>query len=230
VDSTKQTTIAENIQWFNENGHYIEAQAQLEHYQFIKLMVERELRGEKQVLDVGNGGFFNYDTSIAEHVTAVDLFLKNGPGPFPNTTFREGSLLSLPFPDNSFDCIILQNVFHHVTGQTVTENHQNLYQGMQELYRCTRTGGKAVIIESTVGYLFYGFETIAFQPLLAIKRGGHPVTFQFTARQLIVNAKRCGFQVEEFSYVPRGVYILQYGYKWPSFLTPASPIKLVLSR
>jgi SAM-dependent methyltransferase len=230
VDNTRQTTITENIEWFNDNDHYIETQAQLEHYQHIKRMVERELRDEKKVLDVGNGGFFNYDTTIAEHVTAVDLFLKDGPGPFPNTTFREGSLLALPFPEESFDCIVLQNVFHHVTGQTVAENHKNLYRGMQELYRCVRTHGKVVIIESTVGYLFYGFETMAFQPLLAIKRGGHPVTFQFTARQLVTNAKRCSFQVEEFSYVPRGMYILQYGYKWPSFLTPARPIKLILSR
>jgi SAM-dependent methyltransferase len=230
MTNIKQTTIAENIEWFDENDHYIEAQAQLEHYQYIKLMVERELLGEKNVLDVGNGGFFNYDTAIAEHVTAVDLFLKDGPGPFPNTTFRQGSLLDLPFPDQTFECIVLQNVFHHITGQTVAENHKNLHRSMQELYRCVRKNGKVVIVESTVGYLFYGFETIAFQPLLAIKRGGHPVTFQFTARQLNVNAKRCGFRIEEFSYVPRGMYILQYGYKWPSFLTPASPIKLVLSR
>src|SRR6266545_2697523 len=141
MDNTKQTTITENIEWFNENDHYIEAQAQLEHYQHVKRMVERELRGENQVLDVGNGGFFNYDTSIAEHVTAVDLFLKDGPGSFPNTTFQQGSLLDLPFSDQSFDCVVLQNVFHHITGQTVAENHKNLYRSMQELYRCVRTNG-----------------------------------------------------------------------------------------
>jgi SAM-dependent methyltransferase len=230
MDSRGQTTIAENIEWFRENEHYIETQARLEHYQHIKRMVERELRGEKQVLDIGNGGFFNYDTALVEHVTAADLFLKDGPGPSPNTTFRAGSLLDLPFPDKSFDCIVLQNVFHHVIGKTVAENHENLQRGMREIYRCLRADGKVVIIESTVGYLFYGFETLAFRPLLAIKRGGHPVTFQFTARQLTRGAQLCGFQIEEFSYVPRGLYILQYGYKWPSALTPARPIKLILRR
>jgi SAM-dependent methyltransferase len=230
MNALQQTTVATNIEWFNENDHYMENQAGLECYQHIKRIVQREVRGVKNLLDVGNGGFFNYDTGLAGHVTAVDLFLNDGPGPTSNSTFREGSFLDLPFPDESFDCVLEQNVLHHVTGRTVAENHTNLRRCLQEMHRCLEPGGKAVIIESTVGPVFYAFETLAFRPALFFKRSGHPVTFQFTPRQIIRSALDCGFEVEEFTYVPRGVFLLQMGYKWPSILTPARPIKLVLKR
>src|SRR5262249_28335126 len=154
-------------------------------------IVEREVRGAGDVLDVGNGGFFNYDTALAAHVTAVDLFLEDGPGPTPNSTFRKGSFLELPFPDARFDCVLQQNVFHHVTGRSVSQNWVNLRRCVGEMYRCLKPGGKAVVIESTVGPLFYAFELLAYRPALFLKRGGHPVTFQFTARQIIRCARGC---------------------------------------
>jgi SAM-dependent methyltransferase len=225
-----QTTVSSNIQWFNENDHYMETQSKLACYQYIQKIVEREIRGEGDVLDVGNGGFFNYDTTLARHVTAVDLFVQDGPGPRPNCTFRNGSFLDLPFTDTSFDCVVEQNVLHHVTGRTIAENHQNLNQCISEMHRCLRPGGKALIIESTVGPLFYCFEWLAYRPAAFVKRGGHPVTFQFTPTQIMRAAQKAGFDIEEFTYVPRGTFLLQMGYRWPSFLTPAKPIKLVLRR
>jgi SAM-dependent methyltransferase len=226
----KQATIDANIGWFADNDQYIESQSRLEHYQHIRRMVTHELRGVKRLLDVGNGGFFNYDTAIVEQGTAVDLFLKDGPGPAPNIAFRAGSLLDLPFPAESFDCILMQNVFHHVTGRTVAENHSNLDRGMHEIHRCLARGGKAVIVESTVGRAFYAFERLVYRTALAVKKGGHPVTFQYTPRQLIDSAVARGLELAEFSYVPRGGYILQFGYKWPSLLTPARPVKLVFRK
>src|SRR5439155_2335353 len=98
MDSLQQTTVSTNIDWFKDNDHYMQSQARLECYQNIQRVVEHELRDVGQLLDVGNGGFFNYDTTLVEHVTAVDLFLPDGPGPLPNSTLRAGLLLDLPFP------------------------------------------------------------------------------------------------------------------------------------
>ncbi len=229
-DRSAQATTAENIEWFADNDQYIESQSRLEHYQHVKRSVERELPGVRRLLDIGNGGFFNYDTNIVSEVTAVDLFLKDGPGPLPNSTFRQGSLLELPFPEGTFDCVLLQNVFHHVTGRSVAENHQNLDRGLHEIHRCLAPGGKAVIIESTVGRIFYQLERALFRPALAIKRGGHPVTFQFTPHQIVDAATATGLIVEELTFVPTGSFVLQMGYKWPSALTPVKPIKLVLRK
>lgn len=226
-----QTGVDTNIQWFEDNDAYIEAQSNLELYQYIELMVNRELEGQNQVLDIGNGGFFNYDTALATHVTAVDLFLKDGPGPTPNSTCKQGSILNLPFPDESFDCILLQNVLHHITGKTVKDNLRHLSRSMTELGRCVNVGGKVVIIESTVGEWFYPLEKLLYRPLLAVKKSGHPVTFQFTPREIIQEARSSGLEVLEYADVPsRGLTILQFGVKWPSMLTPARPVKLVFTR
>lgn len=224
----EQTEVGKNVEWFEDNEGYERKQQTLEYYRLIRLMVSRELKGQKRVLDVGNGGFFNYDTNLAEHVTAVDLFLKNGPGPGSNTTFRQGSILELPFQENSFDCIVLQNVLHHVTGKTVDDNFQHLARSMQELYRCTSPGGKVVMVESTVGRWFNVAERMLFPLLLAVKKWGHPVTFQFTAPQIIQEALKTKFVMVEWSDVPsRGLFFLQMGYKWPTCLSPARAVKLV---
>jgi SAM-dependent methyltransferase len=225
-----QSSIEANAHWFAGNDGYAAAQSRLAHYQHIARMVDHELRGVGRLLDVGNGGFFNYDLALPRHVTAVDLFVADGPGPAANTTFRQGSLLALPFPAESFDCVLAQSVFHHVTGKTASDNHQNLHRGMRELHRCLAAGGKAVVIESTVGRLFHAFERVVYRPLAAMKRGGHPVTFQFTAAHLIGAAGEAGFGLEEFSYVPRGWCVLQFGYRWPTLLTPARTVKLVFRR
>jgi SAM-dependent methyltransferase len=230
MPTTTQATVATNTAWFADNDHYAEAQTRLECYRNIQRCVEREVRGEDRVLDIGNGGFFNYDTELARHVTAVDLFLKDGPGPTPNSEFRSGSFLDLPFPDHSFDCALQQNVLHHVTGRTVRENFANMRRCLAEMFRVLRPGGKAVVVESTVGPLFNLFERLVYRPFLWVKRGGHPVTFQYTARQLLAAAGDAGFDLEEFTWIPRGRFLLQFGYVWPSALTPAKPVKLVFRR
>jgi len=230
VSGPIQSGVPANIAWFQENHHYAEAQARLECYQNIRRSVEHEIRGVEALLDVGNGGFFNYDTSLANHVTVVDLFLPDGPGPDPNTVYRRGSVLELPFAGESFDCVLAQNLLHHVTGRTARENHANLDAALGEMYRCLRAGGKAVLIESTVNAAFHGFECLVFRSARRITIGGHPMTFQFTPGHVIRSGLAVGFRLEEVAYVPRGRWVLQFGYRWPSLLTPARPIKLVLTR
>ena len=225
-----QVTAVHNAAWFDDNDLYIANQSKLEHYRHCRLCVERELRGVGRLLDVGNGGFFNYDTALVAHATAVDLFLKDGPGPLPNTAFKSGSLLDLPFGEGSFDAILLQNVFHHVTGRTVKENYQNLRRGMRELHRCVHPEGKVVIVESTVPLWFNLFERLAYGPALKIKRGGHPVTFQFTPEEMVREAGAAGFRIEEYVLIPKGPWVLQFGHKWPSCLTPVRVVKLVLRK
>jgi SAM-dependent methyltransferase len=229
AEAPRQATAASNSAWFGDNDLYVANQSKLEHYRNCRRCVEREIRGVRRLLDVGNGGFFNYDTSLVGHATAVDLFLKDGPGPRPNTSFKAGSLLDLPFADAQFDGILLQNVFHHVTGRAVADNYRNLRRCMGELHRCVNPSGKVVVVESTVPLWFNLFERLAYGPALRIKRGGHPVTFQFTEAELLRESEAAGFTVEEYVTIPKGAWLLQFGRKWPAWLTPVRVVKLVLT-
>ncbi len=231
MQQTLQSGVTTNVTWFRDNHEYGRIQASLPHYQYIRLMVEHEIRGAHELLDVGNGGFFNYDTNLVDRLIALDLFLDDGPGPAPNIRLQRGSLLDMPFRDEQFDFILLQNVLHHVTGASVKQNHENIAAGMRELFRCVRRGGRVLIVESTVGKYFYQLERMMFRAFLTIKRGGHPVTFQFTPDQIIAQAVSSGFALIEYADVPtRGMSILQFGYRWPTCLTPARPIKLLITR
>jgi SAM-dependent methyltransferase len=225
-----QVSVETNSEWFRQNQSYVESQSQIECYRNIRRTVEQEIRGIDRLLDIGNGGFFNYDTSLAGSVTAVDLFLADGPGPVPNTTLKSGSLLALPFADRSFDGILAQNVLHHVTGRTWTENYANLEQALREIHRCLGEGGQAILIESTVNRLFNGFERRIFGLVHSLTIAGHPMTFQFTPGQLEETSRRVGFAIEKLTAIERGNWVLQFGFRWPSVLTPARPIALVLRR
>ncbi len=65
--------------------------------------------------------------------------------------FVRGSLLAPPFPDHSFDVLIIRDVLHHLVGKTHGETLVNQKRGLIELHRLVRGGGVIFIEEITVG-------------------------------------------------------------------------------
>jgi len=55
----------------------------------------------------------------------------------PYEAIRQGSVLDLPFPDNSFDVVFSHGVLHHVP---------EIRQAQQEIHRVLRPGGELVIM------------------------------------------------------------------------------------
>jgi hypothetical protein len=110
------------------------------------------------------------------------------------------------------------------------ENYANLEQALREIHRCLADAGKAILIESTVNSVFNAFERRIFRFVHSLTIAGHPMTFQFTPAQLEETSRRVGFVVEKMTAIPRGAWVLQFGFRWPSLLTPARPIALVLRR
>jgi hypothetical protein len=56
------------------------------------------------------------------------------------------------------------------------------------------------------------------------------VTFQFTPAHLIGAAREAGFEITESQLRARGWLVLQFGYRWPTLLTPARTVKLLRRR
>jgi ubiquinone/menaquinone biosynthesis C-methylase UbiE len=201
----------------------------LDSYQNIRAAVNVELQGMGRLLDVGNGGTFDYDIALARELVAIDLFLEDLPdGALPaKVQAKNGSALELPFPDESFDGVLMVMLIHHLIGHSVAETAMNAKRAIAEAFRVLSPGGKLIIVESCVPAWFYRFEKMVFAP--ATKLIGmllaHPATLQFTAATIAAFIEECGADAELMP-VPLGRWVLQYGFRYPSALTPAAPYLL----
>jgi SAM-dependent methyltransferase len=205
----------------------------LDTYKNIRTAIDVELKGMGRLLDVGNGGTFDYDITLVSELTAVDLFLEDLPSGTlpPKVQAKNGSALDLPFPDESFDGVLMVMVIHHLIGNSVEESLLNARRAIQEAFRVLVPGGKLIIVESCVPAWFYLFERIVFVP--ATKSIGwlldHPATLQFTSKTISEVLERCGLAAEMLE-IPVGRWVLQYGFRFPAALTPVTPYRFVAKK
>lgn len=204
-------------------------------YRYMYTAVSQKLEGVKKLLDIGNGGVFDYDISIPQHITAVDLFLDQLNADYikqEHITLLKGDALNLPFTEPSFDGCVMVMLLHHLIGHSVEDNYKNLYKSLQEAYRILLPGGKLIIMESCVPSWFCTFEKKVFKlaSLVIEKTLKHPPTFQFTE----ANISDCIYDVfkdkPELTKISKGKHVLQFGFKVPSWLTPVYPVLFVVNK
>jgi len=103
-----------------------------------------------RLLDAGCGTG-NYITQVANMVgQAVGLDYNEGMleqcrskcKGLTNVTLQQGDLLALPFEDNSFDIVIINQVLHHIAGSHKEDNVRILLKHFQ---RILRKGGAVII-------------------------------------------------------------------------------------
>lgn len=58
-----------------------------------------------------------------------------------------GDALHLPYKSNTFDYIIIKNVFHHLIGKTRSESKDNVIVAIRELKRVSKKKGYIIILE-----------------------------------------------------------------------------------
>jgi SAM-dependent methyltransferase len=103
-----------------------------------------------RILDVGCGigTYVNRLRGLSEHVYGIDIDeqrIRRGSVTLPNLALAVSE--HMPFPDSSFDVILLHEVIEHVSDDAVT---------LQEACRVVRPGGKVVIYAPN---RLYPFET-----------------------------------------------------------------------
>ena len=116
------------------------------------------LDGELSILDIGCGTGL-VSISVARqlpqaHVTGIDLFQgMSGNSPSQPTrnaqienvtdrvSFKQGNILKIPFPDNSFDLVTAGSVLHELHGDELR------LQSLSEIRRVLKPSGKFISVE-----------------------------------------------------------------------------------
>ena len=225
------TSAEQNAEFFARDKHGRDV-AELDTYRLIREAITAEVAGAERLLDVGNGGVFEYDTDKVGEIVAVDLFLDRLPDSHfpPNVTARRGDALSLDEPDASYDLVLEALLYHHLVGSRPDDSVANIRRAVAEAARVLRPGGRLVVAESSVPRWFYRFERVMFRPLSALARtrmlGGHPAVLQLPfplLQQLIAES----LPIERAYRIPMGRWLTQFGRRWPTALTPARAVMIV---
>src|SRR5262245_7902932 len=225
------TSAEQNAEFFAREKHGRHA-AELDTYRHIREALTREVAGSELLLDVGNGGVFEYDTRRVSRIVAVDLFLDRLPASHfpPNVTARKGDALALDEPDETYGVVLEALLYHHLVGRRPDDSLATVRQAISEAERVLRPGGRLVIAESCVPRWFYGVERLMFRPLTLVAGtrllGGHPAVLQlpFPLLQELV-AER--LEIEQAYRIPMGRWLTQFGLRWPTALTPARAVIVV---
>lgn len=215
--------------FFNKWEAYHKLIAELDTYKHTAAALQGETRG--RVLDVGNGGIFNYDVRHAEGIVVVDiaeeLTSHRQPAP-PHVEFRWGDATQLPVDADSFDTVLLQMIVHHLAGESFAITRRRTQLAISEAYRALKPGGRLVILESCLPKPFEIAERLLFMVFRRfLKWLGHPIVFQWNWRTLAHGARTAGFAEVQLERVPLGRWVIQLGRKWPTALTPIRIYKIV---
>ena len=189
--------------------------------------ITNQLKDAKKLLDIGYGGCFDYETKNINEIVGLDLDEMINLSQVPsNIKLVVGSALDIPSDLRNFDTVLLVMLIHHLIGENIFENLKNLNKCISESKKALFNDGKLIIVESCVPYWFYLIEKILFKPSCYIsnKFFKHPPAFQFTKEIIIENLKKNEFKNIKYKKIKQGEFILQYGFKFPTFLTPVETV------
>lgn len=222
-----EEALRKNAAFFAENQWYKSNQNRLETYRLIANAAAHEIEAAKSLLDIGNGGVFICPIDHIPHVEAIDVFVDESFSQrYPRVRWREMNILDLE-DQEQFDTIIAINCLHHVVGSDVGQCYQNLARILSVVFRALQTGGKLVLIESTVPAWFLKVYKPLYPYLLKAWPLRHPPTFQYNFRDIGVAAIKAGFEGVEMAWIPKIGNIMTLGFEVPGWMSPILIAKLV---
>lgn len=225
-------SVAKNKAFFADNARYARNVESLTTYRNIRQEVDGAIVGTRRLLDIGNGGVFDYDTGLVDEIVGIDLFLDSITTEMPaNVRLRRGDALSLDEADASYDGVIFVLVLHHLVSIDVAASLENIQRAIAEARRVLAPGGRLVIVESCVPPRAFAVEQRLFRLLLrvaATRLMSHPPTLQLPPR-MIEGLLRERFHNVRVKRIPVGRVVMQFGRRWPTALTPARPYLFIAS-
>jgi len=215
-----------NIKFFDKNTDYQKNIYNIDTYKNIYIEISKKLKGTNKLLDIGHGGTFDYNTKLINRIVGVDLSYMNEKKLPKNIKLIKGNVLNLPNNLKSFDKVLMNMLLHHLTGENISQNFSNLRKSIKQTKKTLKKKGELIIVESCVPKWFNLFEKLVykFASLVLLKFMNHPPVFQYTKEQILEELIEQGFEKIEYKIIKQGKFILQFGYKFPTFLTPVKTV------
>jgi cyclopropane fatty-acyl-phospholipid synthase-like methyltransferase len=215
-----QEALQKNAAFFSDNEWYKSNQSHLETYQLIAKAAAHEVETAERLLDIGNGGVFIFPIEHIAHVEAIDVFVEESFAQrYPKVHWRAMNILELNDRDR-FDTVIAINCLHHVVGNNVPQCYQNLARILAAVFQALESGGKLVLLESTVPGWFSAIYKPIYPLLLKFWTLKHPPTFQYHFRDIQRAALQVGFNEVELAWIPKVGNIMSLGFEIPGWLSP----------
>jgi SAM-dependent methyltransferase len=212
--------LRKNATFFAENEWYKSNQNRLETYRLIAEAATHEVETAERLLDIGNGGVFIFPIDHIGHVEAIDVFIEASFAQrYPKVQWRAMNILDLNDRDR-FDTVIAINCLHHVVGNNVAQCYHNLSRILATIFQALETGGKLILLESTVPAWFLAIYKPLYPLLLKIWPLKHPPTFQYHFREIQQAALQAGFERVELAWIPKIGNIMTLGFEVPGWLSP----------
>jgi ubiquinone/menaquinone biosynthesis C-methylase UbiE len=153
---------------------------------------------DNNILDVGNGGIFTYDTTKARKITAVDIAFRDISRlkKFPNVSYECDDARSLEsIPSGSFDVVIYQFTLHHITGGSGKETLGNIQETMKTAMRVLRPGGTVIIVENIIPEFVELFEKLLYKAEAGFLRlFSRPMVYLFSMKTILKVVRESGFK------------------------------------
>ncbi len=221
---------ADDKTWFDAHSDIYANQImsiQRTFYENAAVLLNRYLPENGIVLDLGNGGVINYDYRRLERLDCADIVVNRAmeekcAGDQRIRFFQADATDLADVVSESYDAVILQTVIHHLAGPTYRKTIQRVRSAIGECRRVLRTGGKLLVVESTVAPWFHAVERAVFPAMelfFRLCRFGY--VYQFSPdslRKLLEETEGMKLLCTEAVDVGPNIWIM--GHSVPTRLTP----------
>lgn len=169
-------------------------------YDAVRRELDARVAG-KAVLDVGNGGIFPYDRTLAASVAVLDIspaMLARVPSEGVVKIVADARNMDA-CADESFDTVIFNLSLHHIAAGTATKTAAGVHQALSEGFRVLRPGGDMIVYEPVIYSALYALERALFRPIRRmLELAGVPMVFLQSRNSLTRHlASACGLSPME---------------------------------
>lgn len=218
----KKDNVDKTKQFFDQWDTYHETVKNIDTWKLYGEAISKYIKKDV-ILDIGNGGIFNYDTTGVKKIVALDLapnLLKNALRA-DNIEYVEGNIIKLRYKEPEFDQAVMDMVVHHLAEKNYRITKENVLESFKNTYRVLKPGGELLIMESCLPKFFELSERFLFpffRMFTALLK--HPVVFQWNWLSLERLLEEAGFKSIELKEVKLGKWIIHLGFKIPTWLSP----------